>query len=101
MEIILATATLLGGIAAIWYFIDRFSSKKVSTNYERLKRRAKMEYSQKNPVKVLIVEDEGRFRLQLKKIFKQYEGIFKVYLAADAGEALDVIKKEISFRVLI
>ncbi len=97
MEIILGIATILGGFAAIWYFFEKFSQNKTTSKSIGLE---KPMHSKDNPLKLLIVEDEGRFRVNLKNMFEEYQGVFEVKLAADAGEALDYLNNE-QFNVLV
>lgn len=94
IEIILVVSTVLGGIAAIGYFIEkaRRARRQIALNHQRASVRKR---HHENPLEMLIVEDDGSVAERLKEQFSEYSNDLSVSIAHDAGEALEHIRNQI------
>ena len=69
MEILLATATILGGIAAVWYFWDRWQGQSAAAPARRARKSvAAVVHAQARAYGVLMGEDAAAARAALKRM---------------------------------
>ncbi len=93
IEITLIIATILGGIAAIGYLLEKV--RQFQKN--RLKKQNEVTVVKRHretPFKILIVEDEGVIAEGLQNRFSKYAKDFLVSTVQDAGSVLESIEKQ-------